>query len=105
MDTWRRQMLDGSPVVALLAVTGLGVAFRAYWAVHYGEGLEGNGCEYARIAENLLERGHYVGLYDGPELMFPPFYPMLIALVAFVVGPVDLAVRIVPFIAGALLVP
>lgn len=80
-------------------------ALRAYWAVHHGAVLEGNGCEYARIAENLSRHWAYVGLFEGPELMFPPFYPVLLALGSFMVGSVDQAARLIPVIAGVLLVP
>jgi 4-amino-4-deoxy-L-arabinose transferase-like glycosyltransferase len=80
-------------------------ALRAYWAVHHGAVLEGNGCEYARIAENLSRHWAYVGLFEGPELMFPPFYPVLLALGSFTVGSVDQAARLIPVMAGVLLVP
>jgi 4-amino-4-deoxy-L-arabinose transferase-like glycosyltransferase len=82
-----------------------GLALRGYWAIHHGAVLEGNGCEYARIAENLVRHGTYVGLSGEPELMFPPFYPILLALGSLAAGSVDSATRLVPFLAGVLLVP
>ncbi len=81
------------------------VALRGYWAIHHGSVLEGNGCEYARIAENLVKHGAYVGLSGEPELMFPPLYPILLALGSLIAGSVDGATRLVPFLAGVLLVP
>ena len=36
------------------------------------------GVAYVRIAENLLNRGGYVGLFEGPELVIPPFFPVLL---------------------------
>jgi len=81
------------------------VALRGYWATHHGAVLEGNGCEYARIAENLVKHWAYVGLSGEPELMFPPFFPILLALGSLAAGSVDGATRLVPFLAGILLVP
>jgi 4-amino-4-deoxy-L-arabinose transferase-like glycosyltransferase len=88
-----------------LGILVAGVALRGYWAIHHGAVLEGNGCEYARIAENLVKHGAYVGLSGEPELMFPPLYPILLALGSLIVGSVDGATRLVPFLAGVLLVP
>ena len=97
----RRQPFTAMFVGILVAT----VALRGYWAVHHGAVLEGNGCEYARIAENLVKHGAYVGLSGEPELMFPPLYPILLALGSLVAGSVDGATRLVPFLAGVLLVP
>ena len=88
-----------------LGILVAAVALRGYWAIHHGAVLEGNGCEYARIAENLVRHGAYVGLSGEPELMFPPLYPILLALGSLVAGSVDGATRLVPFLAGVLLVP
>lgn len=81
------------------------VALRGFWAIHHGAVLEGNGCEYARIAENLVKHGAYVGLSGEPEVMFPPLYPILLALGSLIAGSVDGATRLVPFLVGVLLVP
>jgi 4-amino-4-deoxy-L-arabinose transferase-like glycosyltransferase len=90
--------------IHLLGIVVGALVLRAYWAVHHGAVLEGNGCEYARIAENLAKHSAYVGLFEGPELMFPPFYPVLLALGSFVVGSVDHAARIIPVVTGVVLV-
>jgi len=97
--------VDLSTKASLLAVVVAALVLRAYWAVHHGAVMEGNGCEYARIAENLRKHWAYVGLFEGPELMFPPFYPVLLAVGSFVVGSVDHAARVIPVMAGVLLVP
>ncbi|HWT86699.1 MAG TPA: glycosyltransferase family 39 protein, partial [Myxococcales bacterium] len=91
--------------VMFSAILVAAVALRGYWAIHHGSVLEGNGCEYARIAENLVKHGAYVGLSGEPELMFPPLYPILLALGSLIAGSVDGATRLVPFLAGVLLVP
>jgi 4-amino-4-deoxy-L-arabinose transferase-like glycosyltransferase len=67
--------------------------------------IENEGTEYARIAENLLKGDGYIGKRDeGPQLMFPPLYPFLIAAFSFVVGELDLAGRSVSVLFGTLLV-
>jgi 4-amino-4-deoxy-L-arabinose transferase-like glycosyltransferase len=87
----------------LLGILVAAVTLRGYWVIHHGAVLVG--CEYARIAESLLKHGTYLGLFEGPELVFPPFFPILLALGAPFAGSVDGATRLVPCLAGVLLVP
>lgn len=91
--------------VLLLGILVAAVVLRGFWVVHHSAVLEGNACEYARIAENLVKHGTYVGLLEGPELMFPPLFPVLLALGSLFAGSVEGAARLVPFLAGVLLVP
>ena len=105
---WKAHAVESSPLstTILLGMILVGaVALRAYWGIHHGAVLEGNGCEYARIAENLLKRGAYVGLSGEPEVMFPPLFSLLLALGSLFAGSVDGATRLVPFLTGVLLVP
>jgi 4-amino-4-deoxy-L-arabinose transferase-like glycosyltransferase len=96
----------GQPSAALfLALLMAAVVLRAYWVVHHSTVLDENGSEYARIAENLLHHGTYVGLFEGPELMFPPLFPVLLVLGSLFTGSIDAAARLIPFLAGVLLVP
>ena len=102
----RRLLTIGPPsAVLFLALLVAAVVLRAYWMVHHSTVLDEDATEYARIAENLLHRGAYVGLFEGPELMFPPFFPVLLALGSLVTGSAESAARLVPFLAGVLLVP
>jgi 4-amino-4-deoxy-L-arabinose transferase-like glycosyltransferase len=91
--------------VSFLALLIAAAVLRAFWVVHHSTVLEGNGSEYARIAENLLRRHVYVGLFEGPELMFPPLFPVVLALGALITGSIDTAARLIPPLAGVLLVP
>jgi 4-amino-4-deoxy-L-arabinose transferase-like glycosyltransferase len=91
--------------IALGTIIAAAIALRGYWLFQLRAAMEGNGCEYARIAQNLLTHRSYVGLFEGPELMFPPLFPFLLALGAPIAGSVDEAARLVPFLAGVLLVP
>jgi 4-amino-4-deoxy-L-arabinose transferase-like glycosyltransferase len=97
-----RRLRTPSATLAL-GILVAAVVLRAYWAVHYGTVLLG--CEYVRIAENLLTNRTYVGLGEGPELMFPPFFPVLLTLGSFLAGSVEGAARLIPVLAGVLLVP
>src|SRR5437867_2445664 len=101
MDIQRRRSLTSLalPLGILLAAAGL----RAYWVIHHEAPLMGVG--YIRIAENLLDKGSYVGLFEGPELVVPPFFPVLLAVGALVTGSLEGAARLIPFLAGVLLVP
>src|SRR5215470_11332812 len=102
----RRLRAIGQPSTALLlALCIVSVVLRAYWVVHHSTVLDENGSEYARIAENLLRHGTYRGLFEGPELMFPPLFPVLLALGSLFTGSVDSAARLIPLLAGVLLVP
>jgi len=92
-------------LIGLSVILIAAVALRGYWVIQHATVLEGNGCEYVRIAENLIKHGAYVGLYEGPELMFPPFFPISLALGSLLTGSVDSAARLVPVISGVLLVP
>ena len=66
--------------------------------------IESEGAEYARIAENLRKGVGYVGIVTpGPELMFPPLFPLLISGVSFFTGSYVRAGRLVSLILGTLL--
>ena len=102
----RRLLAIGQPSAALfLALLMAAIVLRAYWVVHHSTVLDENGSEYARIAENLLHHGTYVGLFEGPELMFPPLFPVLLVLGSLFTGSIAAAARLIPFLAGVLLVP
>jgi 4-amino-4-deoxy-L-arabinose transferase-like glycosyltransferase len=70
-----------------------------------GRTIEWEGIEYASIAKNLLSaHGYYGMIAPGKDLMFPPLFPMLIAVTSLATHDVELAARIVSLIAGSLLV-
>ncbi len=83
----------------------VGAVLRGYWAIRHGEVFDGNACAYARIALNLVTHLKYAGLYEGPELVYPPLFPILLALGSLFTGSVAGAARLVPFLSGVLLVP
>lgn len=66
--------------------------------------IESEGAEYARIAENLRNGVGYVGIVTpGPELMFPPLFPLLISGVSFLTGSYVRAGRLISLVLGTLL--
>jgi 4-amino-4-deoxy-L-arabinose transferase-like glycosyltransferase len=81
-------------VIVLMAAASLAVRLAA-WR-YFGTGtIESEGAEYARIAQNLRDGLGYVGLVaDGPQVIFHPFYPYLIAAVSFFVRDYELAGRV-----------
>jgi len=94
----RRLLMLGLIVIASFAVR---VAALKVW----GTGtIESEGAEYARIAENLRNGTGYVGIVTpGPELMFPPLFPLLISGLSFLTGSYVRAGRLVSLILGTLL--
>lgn len=88
----------------LLALLLLALALRVFWALTQTSIIEIEGAEYARIAENLLRGTGYVGTMPGPQLLFPPLYPLLIAATTLGTGNSELAGRVVSIMAGVGLV-
>lgn len=74
---WRVQLL-------LILLVAAGIRF---WRLSHGlPVVEGDGAEYARIAENLASGEGYVGLLTGKERMLPPLYSVAIAGVLGIFG-------------------
>lgn len=99
VSIWRNGFFVLSVIVAISFVVRL--AALIFW----GTGaIETEGAEYARIAENLRNGVGYVGIATpGPELMFPPLFPMLIAAASLLTNDYEWAGRIVSFVLGAIL--
>lgn len=89
---------------AWLWILLLAACVRIYWLATQPVVIENEGAEYARIAENLVKGIGYVGIMGGPQLFFPPLYPILIAALHFLVGDFELAGRLVSLILGTCLV-
>jgi 4-amino-4-deoxy-L-arabinose transferase-like glycosyltransferase len=99
VHAWSHPALMGSLIVLV------SFAVRAVALLHWGRGpIETEGTEYARIAENLRHGVGYVGMVtSGPELMFPPLFPLLIWAASFLTNNFTLAGRLVSLIFGAFL--
>ena len=96
----RRQNL--APYLALILMFAAGL--RLYWVFTQTHVIEGEGAEYASIARNFLKGKGYVGsLGEGPQLLFPPLYPLLIAAYSPLTGDLETAGRLVSVTFGTLL--
>lgn len=89
---------------ALFLILVLAFALRLGWALHSAHAVENEGAEYARIAQNLLHQHRYNGILGGPESIFPPLYPCLIAVGSFLTGDTEIAGRAISVVMGSLLV-
>src|SRR5690242_6896308 len=90
-------------LLALLAVASLIIRVAAL--AHWGTGaIENEGVEYARMAQNLRNGVGYVGIVSpGPQLVFNPLFPWLIAAASLVTHNYEWAARLVSLVFGALL--
>ncbi|HZD54377.1 MAG TPA: glycosyltransferase family 39 protein [Woeseiaceae bacterium] len=66
----------------LLGPILLAAVLRVAWVFAQIPVAQGDECEYLRIAERLLHAHQYQGLYEGPEVIYPPLPSILIALVS-----------------------
>jgi 4-amino-4-deoxy-L-arabinose transferase-like glycosyltransferase len=92
--------------VILFLIVVVSFALRVAALAYYGipGAINSEGAEYARIAENLRNGVGYVGIATpGPEVNFPPLYPLLIAGISFLTHSYEWAGRVVAIILGALL--
>lgn len=81
------------------------LSIRAVCGVLFSGEIDGEGAEYARIAQNLLAGKGYVGIgTPGTQLFFPPLFPYLIAGVTVITGDAEISGRIINIVMGALLV-
>ena len=90
-------------LIALLVVGSFAVRLAAlsYW----GTGtIESEGAEYAKIAQNLRSGVGYVGLVSpGPQVLFNPLFPILIAAASFFTPDYEWAGRVAALIICGLL--
>lgn len=91
--------------VLLCLLVAASFAVRVAALAHWGTGaIESEGAEYTTIAENLRNGVGYVGLVSpGPQLVFPPLFPLLIAAASFVTHNYEWAGRVVSLVLGGLL--
>lgn len=91
--------------VLLIVMVAASFAIRVAALAHWGTGtIESEGAEYAKIAENLRSGVGYVGIVSpGPEVLFNPLFPLLVAGGSFLTKNFEWAGRLVALIMGALL--
>jgi 4-amino-4-deoxy-L-arabinose transferase-like glycosyltransferase len=65
--------------VVLWVIVLAGAALRLAWMFTQAPVIGSDGAEYARMGENLRLHHALVGNFDGPEILYGPLYPVLIA--------------------------
>ena len=96
-----RSWLRNFAWLGLIVVGALAIRVVAALTLWRPGAIGGEGAEYARIAENLRNGLGYVGIATpGPELLFPPLFPMLIAIGSMVTGDYEWAGRLIAIIFG-----
>ena len=89
--------------ILLLAILLVALVLRLGWLTSFTEAINGEGAEYARIAENLAAGRGYVGIAtEGRELMLPPLYPALIVAGSVLTGDFYHAAELICLAAGVL---
>lgn len=90
----------------LFSILLAALSVRLLWLIAQSANIEGEGAAYARLAENLLRGNGYIGIsgLNSTDLVLPPLYPILIAIMSLVVRDSELAGRLVSLIMGVCLV-
>ena len=89
----------------LLGIVVFAFILRLLCVVFLTGTIDGEGAEYARIAENLAAGSGYRGIATpGKELMFPPLFPFLIAATSVLTRNAEVAGRLVSVWMGTMLV-
>jgi 4-amino-4-deoxy-L-arabinose transferase-like glycosyltransferase len=103
---------DGQSSDQRLALTKISVSIllllslvvRIWWVIHRGTVIEGEGANYARMAENIATGKGWLGMQGHLQLFYPPLFPLLIAAVYPLVHNAELAGRLVSIAFGTFLV-
>jgi len=82
----------------------LGLVLRLVWMVTQAHVVSSDGGEYATMAEHLLHQHALIGTYEGPEILYAPLYPLLIAAVMLVVPNSETAAHLVSLLSGTALI-
>ena len=97
-------MMRSRSWLSFVLLLALGV--RIAWGVNHAGVIENEGAEYARLAQNLMAGRGYIGVVEtfGTQLNFPPLYPLLIGVLSFPLGNVEVAARVLAVCFGLLTV-
>ena len=82
----------------------VGLTLRVAWMVTQVSVISSDGGEYATMAEHLLHQHALVGTYEGPEIIYGPLYPILIAGVMTVIPNSETAAHVVSLVSGTVLI-
>lgn len=93
-----------SSFFTILAIFFVAVVLRGVCAVWFSGMIDGQGAEYARMAQNLLSGVGLRGITDGREFIFPPMFPFFISAVTLLTGDAEIAGRIISVVLGSAIV-
>jgi 4-amino-4-deoxy-L-arabinose transferase-like glycosyltransferase len=105
--SWRNCLTAVRPLptrAILTCIVLLGLALRIGWMVTEASVISSEGAEYARMAEHLLHDHALVGTFEGPEILYAPLYPVLIAGTMLVVPNSETAGHIISLLSGMALI-
>lgn len=88
----------------VLLILLLAASLRVYWIAQEIPLLQGEECEYTRLAQNLVRSHTYVGMLEGPQLMYPPLFATLLGAGSLITRNFGAAAHGVPLVAGLTLV-
>lgn len=97
-----RRWKVGREAMALIVMCLLGVAFKAFLLWQRSGYIDPDEGYYLLLARNLAS-GHGYGFNGLPNIIFPPFLPLLIALVTFASRNPQVSLGIVSALSGGLL--
>jgi 4-amino-4-deoxy-L-arabinose transferase-like glycosyltransferase len=100
--SWLSQLVR-SPKWRLGFILLVASVARIAWRLHEPGILQGEECEYLRLAQSL-QSGHYIGITPGVQLMYPPLLPLLINIFFPLTLSLEGAAALVTLLAGVLLV-
>ena len=95
-------VLGGRTMLAAILV--LGFLLRVAWMATEAPVISSDGAEYARMAEHLFHDHALVGNFEGPEIMYAPLYPVLIAGAMWVIPNSEAAAHLVALVSGTALI-
>ena len=94
-----------SALQKLIPFLAIGLFIRAVCSILFSGMIDGEGAEYVRIAENVLRGIGYIGIATpGPQLFFPPLFPLMIAVWSFITRDLEAAGRLISIVMGSLIV-
>ena len=94
-----------SALQKLIPFLAIGLFIRAVCSILFSGMIDGEGAEYARIAENVLRGSGYIGIATpGLQLFFPPLFPFMIAVCSFITRDLETAGRLISIVMGSLIV-
>jgi 4-amino-4-deoxy-L-arabinose transferase-like glycosyltransferase len=105
--SWRTRSTAASPLrryAIVGAILALGLACRVAWMVTEASVISSDGGEYAAMAEHLRHQHALIGTYEGPEILYAPLYPLLIAATMAAIPNSERAAHVVSLVSGTALI-